>query len=107
MFTAVQGISTATTVLTMQGVVGKTKGRVAGAPSVTGEVSGLETITVVTDSAVDLTGTKGGVGVSDVRVEISTKVDSVTVDRGVGLALPVVARTEVGGAGRATVVGGG
>lgn len=69
----------------MQGVVGKTKGRVAEAPSVAGEVSGLETITVVTDSAVDLTVMEGGsavvttVDVSDVTVEISTKADSVTV----------------------------
>lgn len=31
----------------------------AEGPSVAGEVSGLETITVVTDSAVDLTGTEG------------------------------------------------
>lgn len=85
MFVTVQGISSATTVLTMQGVVGKTKGRLGGAPSVSGEVSGLETITVVTDSAVDLTGMEGGsavvatVRVSDVRVVISTKAASVTV----------------------------
>lgn len=52
----------------------------AGAPSVTGEVSGLETITVVTDSAVDLTGTEdGSVGMSDVTVVISTRAASVTV----------------------------
>lgn len=69
----------------MQGVVGKTKGRVAGAASVTGEVSGLETITVVTDSAVDLTGREGGsavvptVRLSDVTVVISTNAASVTV----------------------------
>lgn len=69
----------------MQGVVGKTKGRVAGAPCVTGEVSGLETITVVTDSAVDLTGAESGsavvstVGVSDVTVAISTKAASVNI----------------------------
>lgn len=69
----------------MQGVVGKTKGRVAEVPSVAGEVSGLETITVVTDSAVDLTVMEGGsavvttVDVSDVTVTISTKADSVTV----------------------------
>lgn len=65
--------------------MGKTKGRVAEVPSVAGEVSGLETITVVTDSAVDLTVMEGGsavvttVDVSDVTVTISTKADSVTV----------------------------
>lgn len=69
----------------MQGVVGKTKGPVADAPSVAGEVSGLETITVLTDSAVDLTVMEGGsavvttVDVSDATVAISTKADSVNV----------------------------
>lgn len=69
----------------MQGVVGKTKGRVAEAPSVAGEVSGLEMITVVTASAVDLTVTEGNsavvttVDVSDVMVAVSTKAASVTV----------------------------
>lgn len=61
----------------MQGVVGKTKGRVAEGPSVAGEGSALETISVATDSAVDLTGTKGDsavvttLGVSDVTVSVT------------------------------------
>lgn len=38
----------------MQGVVGKTKGEVDEASSVAGEVSGLETISVVTGSTVAL-----------------------------------------------------
>lgn len=89
--------------------MGKTKGRAAEGPSVAGEVSGLETIALVTDSAVDLTVTGGGSAVvTTVILSGATvaKADSVTVGRGVGLALLVVARTEVGRAGRATVVCG-
>lgn len=86
--------------------MGKTNGWVAGAPSVASEVSGLESVTVVLDSAVDLTVMEGGSGVvetvnvSDVTVVVSRKADSV------GLTLLAVVRTEVGGVGRATVVCG-
>lgn len=65
--------------------MGKTKGRVAA--SVAGEVSGVETITVVTASAVDFTVREGGSAVittvvSDLDVAISTNAGSVTVGSG-------------------------
>lgn len=70
----------------MQGVVGKTKGGVDEASSVAREVSGLETISVVTGSAVALI-VVGGAAVTVMLGEVSD---------GVVISLKVVSSAVVG-----------